>query len=279
MKPLNVIEIKSWIAFGTILIILSATVAWGYFGTMHEQVQVRGVIVRSGRVFSIYSAYDAELLDFNLQPNQMVERDQVIARLDQQNLVREINMLIETGAPQIEIKNLQEQLISSSQIVTYDWGRVVDVYARKGDFVRRGQRLATISREAQDDIALETLLFVSLDDAMKIRRGMDVNVFPASVSSKDFGNMVGTVLSVSEYPVTFQYMVDILGSEELAREFTRYGAVHEVYVLLVASEETVTGYKWTTSLGPNMKFGSLTLTSANIILDVHRPIDVFLFGR
>jgi len=277
MKPLSVIEIKSWIAFGTIIIILGATVAWGFFGTMREQMKVRGVIVRSGRVFNIYAAYDAVLLDFNLQPNQIVERDQVVARIDRQDLVREINMLMELGAPQLEIENLQAQLISASQIVTHNSGRVIDVFVRTGDFVRRGERLASISSEAQGDRALETLLFVSLEEAMRIRRGMDVNVFPASVNARTFGNMMGTVLSVSEYPVTFQYMVDTLGSEELAREFTRYGAVHEVYVLLVASEDTVTGYKWTTSLGPNMNFGSLTLADANIILDVHRPIDVFFF--
>jgi NHLM bacteriocin system secretion protein len=196
-----------------------------------------------------------------------------------QNLVSEINILIETVAPQIEIENLRARLISSSQIVTHETGRVTDVYVRMGDFVRRGDRLASISRESQGDIALETLLFVSLDEAMRIQRGMEVNVFPASINTRTFGNMVGTVLSISEYPVTFQYMVDTLGSEELAREFTKHGAVHEVYVLLVASEETVTGYKWTTSLGPNMNFGTLTLTDAKIILDVHRPIDVFLPGR
>jgi hypothetical protein len=279
MKPRSIIEIESWIALGTIAILSAAMITWGFFGTLRRQMSVRGVIVRSGRAFNIYSAHDAVILDFNLVPNQTIERDQVIARLDRSELVREINKLAELGAPQTEIENLQAELISSSQVISHNSGRVTDVFVRTGDYVRRGELLATVLKEATDDRALETLLFVSVDEAMRVRRGMDVNVYPASVSTQAFGSMMGTVLSVSEYPVTEQYMADTLGSEELAREFMSGGAVHEVYILLVSSEETVTGYKWTTSLGPNANFGNLTMTEANIILNVYRPIDIFFLGR
>jgi HlyD family secretion protein len=91
--------------------------------------------------------------------------------------------------------------------------------------------------------------------------------------------MTGTVAFIGEYPVTSQYMFDQLASEELAREFLKRGACYEVYISLAASEETATGYKWTTSQGPNKKFGNLTQCDASIITEELRPIDVFFFGN
>jgi len=274
-KMVSVVEIKSWISFGTVLILLIIALLWGFLGTMRLQEEASGVIVRSGRVFNIYVAYDTVLLDFTLQPNQHVERGQVIARVEQLGLVSEINLLIAENAPESEISAKQDELIARSQIKTYDYGRVMDVFARSGDFVRRGERIATITREAPRTRALECLLFIPMSQAKYIQRGMTVDIFPAGVSRKNYGNMLGTVLSVSEFPVTFQYLYDVLGSEELAREFMQGGAVHEVYVVLVASEDTATGYSWTTSLGPNKTFGNLTLVEASVVREVLRPIDVF----
>jgi HlyD family secretion protein len=277
-NTVSIIEINSWIALATIFMVIGAVVIWGCFGTMRLQIETTGVIVRSGRVFNVYATHDTVLLDFNLQSNQLVERDQVIGRLDMQSLVREINLMMDMGAEDLEIESRQSELISQSQIRAHETGRVIDVFARSGDFVRQGDRLATILREAPGSRALECLLFVPAEDAMRVTRGMQVNVFPASVSKKTYGNMYGTVIYISEFPVTRQYMEDILGSAELADDFLSNGAIYEIAVLLVASEETVTGYRWTTSLGPNKNFGNLTLCDASIILDVLRPIDVFSVG-
>jgi hypothetical protein len=274
-KMVSVIEIKAWIAFGIIIIMLVAALAWGFLGTMRSQMDVRGVIVRSGRIFHIYATDDTILLDFNLQPNQIVERDQVVARLDRSALVREINLMIDQGASSLEVESKRMELIASSQILTHYPGRVVDVFAARGDFIRRGDRLATISSEPIGGSGLETLLFVPVSDAMRIRKGMAVNVFPASVNRREFGNMEGHVVSVSDYPVTFLNLVDKLGSEELAHEFLADGAVHLVRVLLIASEYTATGYAWTTSLGPNLQFSNLTMTDATVILAELSPIEVF----
>jgi hypothetical protein len=91
--------------------------------------------------------------------------------------------------------------------------------------------------------------------------------------------MTGIVSLISEYPVTWQYMFDVLGSEELANEFMKMGACYEVYINLTTSEETVTGYEWTTSMGPPKKFGDMTLCDATVIIDELRPIDVFFFDE
>jgi multidrug resistance efflux pump len=278
-KMVSVIEIKSWIAFATVLLILGATLIWGFFGTMQLREDVSGVLVKSGKIINIYAADDSVLLDFSLKPEKYVERDQVIARIEQLELANEINLMLKRNAPEAEIEMKRDELMAKSQIKIYDSGRVVEVYAHVGDYVQKGMKLATISKEAPDGKALECLLYVPASQIKDIKKGMSVNIYPASVSKKTYGNMAGTVAFIGEYPVTRQYMFDTLASEELAREFLKNGACYEVYINLEASAETETGYKWTTSLGPNKKFGNLTQCDASIITEELRPIDVFFFGN
>jgi hypothetical protein len=274
----SVIEIKSWIAFATVLVVLGTLLIWGFFGTMRQQKEVSGVILRSGRIFHIYATDDTVLLDFPLTPNQHIQRDQIVARIEQLGLVHEINLMLDRNAPELEVEMKRKELVTRSQIRAHSPGRVVEVYARAGDYVRRGDRLVTIAREPLGSRALECLLFVPIHQAKYMQRGMQVNVFPASVSKRNYGNMTGAIMSISEFPVTYQYLFDRLGSEELAREFLRHGAVHEIGVMLVTSEETPTGYRWTTSLGPNKRFGNLTFCDASIVMEELRPINIFFRG-
>ncbi|MDR0220075.1 MAG: biotin/lipoyl-binding protein [Lachnospiraceae bacterium] len=273
----SVVEIKSWIAVATVLIVLGITLVWGFFGTMRVQEDVAGVIVKSGKIFNIYATDDTILLDLNLRPEQYVEKDHVVARIEQLELVSEINLMLAQNASASEIEVMRDELIERSQIRTHDSGRVVDVYVHSGDYVKKGDKIATISKEAPQGAALECFLFMPADQVKQVRKGMQVNVYPASVSKKNYGNMTGVVAYIGEHPVTYQYMFDTLGSDELAREFMKDGAVYEVYVYLDVDEETVTGYRWTTSVGPSKKFGNLTLCDTSVIIEKLRPIDVFFF--
>ena len=278
-KMISVIEIKSWIAFVLILAILGGALIWGFFGTMHVQEDVSGVLVKRGTIVNIFASSDGFLIDFTLSPEQYVERNQVVARIEQNVLVSEINLMILQDYPEIEIEAKREQLLAASQIRTFDSGRVVDTYVHTGDYVERGQMLATISKEPPEGAMRECLLFVSNTQARSIEQGMDVSIFPAAVNRQTYGNMIGTVTQISQRPVTFQYLYNTLGSAELASDFLQSGALYQVDVTLTTSEETITGYKWTTSYGPNRMLENLTLCEASILIEAVRPIDVFFFGR
>jgi hypothetical protein len=274
-----VIGIKSWLALGMVFLVFAAALAWGFGGTMQIREEVSGALVRSGQLVNIYAADDGILLDFVPVQGMFVEKDQVLARIDRTDLVTEINLLLDAGASADLVEAKRMELFSGSCIVTWDAGRVLDIYAHRGDYVTRGQKLAAISREAEQSKALECLLFIPADQMRNIRKGLPVSVYPASVNKKTYGNMTGTVSIISEYPVTWQYLADRLNSETLADFFLQDSACYEVYLNLVSSEETATGYEWTTSLGPPMAFGDLTLCAAAVVIDEPRPVDVFFGNR
>ncbi len=273
-----VVSVKSWIALGTMLVLIGAVLVWAFFGSMYQKEDVSGVLVRSGRMINIYSSEDSVVLDLSVSAGDYVEKDQVLARIDQTELVNEVNLAIAQGAQESEITILRNDLIRRSQIVTYEAGRIQDVYVRSGDYVQKGTKIASISIGARADKSLECLLFVPISQIRNIRKGMQVNVSPDFADKEEYGNMVGTVAFISEYPVTKQYLYDVLGNEELADSFYGNAACYEVTVNLVTSEDTETGYYWSTSLGPPKDIGSLALCEASIITETLRPVDVF-FGE
>jgi hypothetical protein len=279
-RMMVVIGVKAWLALGTVLLVFAAALVWGFFGTMQIREEVSGVLVRSGKLISIYAADEGVLLDFVPVQGMFVEKDQVLARVEKYDLVSEIYALLNSGAPASLIEEKRTELLHESRIVTWEAGRVLDAYAHRGDYVRRGEKLLTISKEAERSKALECLLYIPADQMGQIKKGLPVSVYPASINKRTYGNMIATVNLISEYPVTRQYLYDRLNSENLADYFLKDdSACYEVYLNLVSSEETATGYEWTTSLGPSQAFGDLTLCTASIVIDELRPIDVFFLGR
>lgn len=273
---MHAVEFKSWIAVGTILLLIGAVLVWGFLGTMQLREDVSGVLVRSGTTLDIYAKTTGAVLDVTVSPGDTLHRDQVIVRLEQTALVDRVNMLIAQNAPEAEIDIARQDLINASQVLNYHAGRLADVYVQPGDLVKTGDKLATIYVGADVDKGLECLLFVPLDQMKEIEKGQLVNVYPAGVKKKAYGNMTGTIVFISEYPVTERYLYQILGSEELALSFLGETACYEVALVLDVSEETETGFQWTTSMGPSKPFGDLTLCDATIIVEELRPIDVFL---
>jgi hypothetical protein len=276
---MTVINIKSWLALGAVLLAFVSALLWGFFGTMQIREDLSGVLVKSGTIFNVYASDDGVLLDFIPVQGMFVDQDQVLARIEKTELTEEINRLIDMGADEVLIEEKRNILLGASRIMAWQAGRIVDVYAHRGDYVHRGQQLVAISKESPSSKALECLLYVPAEQMRNINKGLEVSIYPASVSKKTYGNMTGTVSIIGEYPVTHQYLYDRLNSEDLARFFLQDSACYEIYITLVSSEETATGYEWTTSLGPSKSFGDLTLCSASVVIDELRPIDVFFLGN
>ncbi|MDR0307930.1 MAG: biotin/lipoyl-binding protein [Chitinispirillales bacterium] len=268
--------INAWVVLTTIFALIAGAVTWAFFGTILLREDNPGVIVKAGKIINTYATDDYRLLDLNIKPGEYVETGQVIARAERQELVNEINKLISQKAASNQISLKRAELIEESQIITPESGRVVDVFVHANDYLKKGTKIATISKEALEGSAMECYLFVPSSRIKNIRKNMSVNIYPANVSREIYGNMTGTVTLISEFPVTENYLFGMLGSRELALEFLKNDACYEVYINLEPSEETVTGYAWTTSFGPPKKFGNITLCDASVIVENLRPADLIL---
>jgi Multidrug resistance efflux pump len=277
-SAMTVIDIKAWIAILTVLLALAAMAIWAFFGTMRINVTVNGALVRSGKVIEIYSDESARILDIAVSRNQELTADQVIARLEQPDLVNQINLMIATGESEEAIAAARKNLLKRTRILTGGEGRVQDIYVRQGDYVSKGTRIATLLQNPEKSQALACLIYVPISSIGKIKAGMEVNVFPAFADKNEYGSMLGTVEAIGEYPVTAMHMYERYGSEELAASFMQ-DTVYEVTVSLLSDIDNPTGYKWTISKGPDAKIGDLSLCTAAIVQKEVRPIDVFFFNK
>jgi multidrug resistance efflux pump len=273
-KAVSVLTIKMWLALVTLTLVLGGGAVWMFFGTLHLKEQVSGAMTRTGRVVDIYAREDAFILDFSFKEGALVEADDCIARLEMTDFYGRINVLRDMGR-EVELRALQEELLNVSQIRSPISGLVESVLVSSGDFVQRGQKLASISEQVNNDKATECLLFVPLNRIQAIRKGQTVNVFPRSVDKTRYGNLTGVVAFISEYPVTFQRLRDVLGNDELAHSVIENGEHYQVEIILRRSMQNPTGYEWTVSNGPSKSFGTLTLCNAEILIDEYRPIEVF----
>ena len=174
-----------------------------------------------------------------------------------------------------KIKRLQDQIDSSSSIVSQISGRVLEVKVNRGDVVQPGKSLVSLEREGKT-VMLEVVMYVPAEDGKKIVPGMEAQVSPTTVKKEEHGYMLGKVVSVSEYPSTMQGMMLVLGNEQLAARLAGQGAPLEVRINVIADEATVSGYKWSSSQGPPLKINSGTLCTGSVTVSEERPISMVI---
>jgi len=111
---------RAWFALIAIACILAASLLWGIFGSVSTKVNGQGIILKSFGVYNITHTGGGQISDVRVAVGDVVKRGDVVARVDQPELIRQINDLktelerlkeIElTGAGPGEEKNLGSEL-------------------------------------------------------------------------------------------------------------------------------------------------------------------------
>lgn len=278
---------KGWVALATIAAMIAALIVWGIFGSIATKVNGNGMILAPGGMTQVTTAADGQIVEIYVTPGSTVRPGQLIATLAQPNLSQELERLrselnmsqnqTDAAGRQAKLTQLQQQLAQSSQVIAATGGSVVEIKAAKGDFVRAGTSLATL--KAGDSAKLETVLFVPVEEGRKIRAGLEAQVAPSIIRSDEYGFLVGKVTSVSDYPVTAERMLQVLGTKELVQKFsgTNNQAPLEVRIALTEDSSTTSGYLWTSLSGPPQRIPAGTACSASLVIKRQRPVSmVFL---
>lgn len=169
-----------------------------------------------------------------------------------------------------------KELEASSVILSGVDGRILEVRMEKGNIIQVGVSVASIIREDQTVNSQEVVFYVSPEEGKKIAAGMDVHISPTIVKKEDYGYMLGKVVSVSDYPISVQSLVQTLGNQELAYSFSGGSALVEVRIHLIPDSATYSGIRWSTSKGPNIKIESGTICTGAIITKTRRPVEMVI---
>jgi phosphoketolase len=170
------------------------------------------------------------------------------------------------------------QLTQNTQIISPIEGRVLEVKISAGAVLAVGTPVIAIESEGR---RLEALIYIPAERGKNVKLGMPVRIEPSTVKREEFGTMVGTVVTISDFPITPQGMAAVLHNDNLVTRFTKEGAAYAATVSLEQDADNVSGYRWAVGKGPPVRLTSGTLTRAEITTRRQRPIDLVvpLFRR
>jgi hypothetical protein len=242
---------RSWLALGALGSLLVVAIVWSIVGRIPTEVSEPVILLKTGGVKNIVSTYEGQIIDFHVNAGDLVGQGQPIA----------------------EIVPLGQS--ESLEILSPYTGRILELKADTGNLVHQGSSLVSLEFVGED-IALEAIMYLSPADGKNVQPGMEVKIAPVTVRTEELGFLLGEVESVGAFPATYEGILRTLGSEELIQALVTEQAPIEVRVALLSDSTTASGYKWSSSTGPDFEVSSGTLGSATIVVDQQRPIDLIL---
>jgi len=170
-------------------------------------------------------------------------------------------------------RELKAQLGENVSVRSEYSGRVLEIVADRGGVVVPGTPLLTVEVLSED---LRATLFVPASAGKKVQKGMKVRIAPSTVRREEYGALLGRVAWAAEFPSTALGMTRLLKNEALVNKLMEQGPLIQVDVDLTPDPTTPTGYRWSSSRGPNLKITSGTLASGDIVVKEERPISLVI---
>ena len=244
-QSMTVIRPATVLALVSVFIMMVVAVLWCVFGTVPEVVRGKGVIINIDKIESIKYPGNGIVENIFISNGDRVYNGQVIARVDQ------------------------------NQVIANSAGVVMEIPLRKGDYVQPGTTIAVIDT-ADLDMPIEALVYFSGTDGKKLSPGMKIGLVPSTVKQEEYGYIVGIIMEVSQFPVSDNYLNSSLQNTALVNTFKQIMNPIEVKVSIIPDPQSYSGYKWSSSKGPQQKIGSGFMCDASVITESHRPVSILI---
>ncbi|TVR10722.1 MAG: NHLP bacteriocin system secretion protein [Salinarimonadaceae bacterium] len=165
-----------------------------------------------------------------------------------------------------EILALRTELQRGTELRSPVHGLVAELSVERNGLVGAGQPVMSIIPENFDKV-LDAITYVSLSDGKLVNIGDQVYLRPLSMPTREQGRIRGTVMEISEAPITEQALTRTLGNTALAEQTANGGAPFAVRVALHRDPTTPSGYAWTSGDGPDMRLSPGTPLSSRITVE------------
>lgn len=203
------------------------------------------------------------LISREAQLNEQVESDVYVRQMEISEVKR-------------DIARYSEQLTEEREVRAEHDGRIIELNHGEGERVNKGVALGMLDTR-EESAELAAVAFFKLEDGKKLEPGMIIRLTPAIAEQERYGGIIGTVQTVSKYPVTTEGATRTVGNSETSRTLTEDGHFVEVYARLHRGD-TPSGYEWERFGGPDIEVSAGTLASARVDTKSVRPISLVIPG-
>ena len=115
-----VTDSKAWLAIFMLMAMLGAAIVWSFVGSLPSRVKGDGIlIIEGGRVFDAVAQADGIVERLEVSIDDLVQKDQVVARLSQRDLQIELNnMIASAGEARAELRRVEADVARQSELQT-----------------------------------------------------------------------------------------------------------------------------------------------------------------
>jgi len=220
--------------------------------------------------------YLDNLRSINDRQAQLQELNTKYKRLEQESLETFNHRNKEVQEIGREIIKLEQQLTESSRILSSQDGCILELMATVGQVVQPGSRLGNMRVGREEKLGL-AIAYFPIKDGKQIKPEMTISITPDTVQRERFGGIIGKVTALSPLPVTAEGTAALIGNSEVAKNLTgETGAAIQVTVNLETDDHNPSGYKWSSSKGPNSKITPGTTATVRVTIEERAPITFLL---
>lgn len=236
------------------------------------QAELQELNIRELEAEKSYRETMSESADLRAQLQELESKDKTI---EQQNLEAANTRKNQIQEVEQKVAQLELELEEKRQIISQHAGCILELTALQGQFVSPGDRLGSIQVAAPSS-QMVAVTYFAVKDGKKIKPGMEVQITPDTVKREQFGGILGTITTVSAFPVTKQGAENLIGNAEVVESLIPKGGAIAVFTQLKRSPSTASGYQWSASGGPQLQMTPGTTTSARVTVEERAPITFVL---
>jgi len=214
----------------------------------------------------------SQIDDIKTQLKQLDSKEKTLSEQNFQASVTRQNQIADLKR---SIAQLEYQLKQTSVIKSDYTGRILEITATPGQILGQGTRIGTIDAQSPSAKLVE-VAFLPVSQGKKIQKGMKVQITPSTVERERFGGILANVTSVSPFPVTKESAAKVVGNSDIVGSLVSTEPQIQVLAELKPDPATFSGYKWSSSKGPDMKMSPGTTTSVRITVKEEAPITFVL---
>jgi HlyD family secretion protein len=209
--------------------------------------------------------------------SQLREQDAKEADIEKQDLESSTTRKKEIQDVQRQIAQLEQQLGTNSEIRSQYNGRVLEMTVLPGQVIQTGTRLGNIAAEKPNS-KLMSVTYFAVGDGKKIQPRMALQITPQTVKRERFGGILGHITNVSSFPISKEAAASVVGNSEVVSSLLapNQEGLMQVFAELEPDSNTFSGYKWSSSKGPQLKVTPGTTTTVQVQVEERRPITFVL---
>lgn len=273
-----------WMGLIAVAITMIAVVIWSIFGSFTVKADGMGMIIDSSGISRVSAMSGGRMDKLYVHPGEKITKGSLVAHLEMPQETAATRMAqygpglasssneAEKRVHEFDSRRYQQE--AAEYVYSPYTGIVDEVMVEEGTIITTGTPIASVRiDDGRND--LKGVMYIPVDKGKRVRPGQTIQIAPGGVDISQSGSLIGTVRSVSQYPISLQTMQKTLGNEQLAQWIiqTQQSSVMEVNFDLVKDPGSESNYLWTSSVGEHKPVTAGSFCRGSIIIERRPPIE------